>query len=156
MPRFPPGKWAEAIERILAILLSSKPGEVIGYNRMSDLADGRITSSAYPLQQALKQALAAGVSFSNIPAVGYRRNDDLAGSVKARKHIPSAARKLVKGRSHAATVNPDRLIGDQQLQHYGACATIDAGLVALRRRTIPVPQRETGDLTEAAEAMKRR
>lgn len=142
---FSPGLWANAIEALTAHLLEAKPGDVIGYNTMSEICAARVGSASYPVQASLKRALRQGASFTCIPTVGYRRNDDRGSVDKANKTLPSALRKLTKGKLNIDAADPHKLEGEDQRRYYATDARLYAALKALRKRKVePVVRSQSG------------
>lgn len=138
---FTPGRWASAIQDLTEYLMAAAPGEIVGYNTMSEICAETVGSTSYPVQASLKRALREGASFTCVPTVGYRRNDDRGSVDKAAKTLPSALRKLRKGKLNINTADPHRLKGEDQRRFYATDARIHEAMKTLRKRKVDVPQR---------------
>lgn len=136
------GRWQSAIDALVEYMTAMQPGDVIGYNQMSEICGSTVGSSSFPVRAALKKALAAGVSFNVIPTVGYRRNDSVSALNTGKKFVPFALRRLTKGKRHLNTINHVDLTSTDQTSLYATEAKIEAAAKALRKRKVVVPKRQ--------------
>lgn len=141
-------KWTGAIASLVKVFVSAKPGDVIGYNTLSELCGETVTASSYPVRAALNKALRMGASFTCVPLTGYRRNNDHGGLRAAQSKVAEGRRKLIKGERHLSSVDPAALKGEEQRMYHFTDFKISAGLNASRKRKLPVSDRRTGLLDE--------